>query len=38
MNKESKRSLWSFILGILQLIVGIGKRHVEKHTDSKEDE
>ena len=38
MDKKAKKSLWTFILGILQLIVGIGKRHVEKHTDSKEDE
>ena len=37
MDKKAKKSLWTFILGILQLIVGIGKSHVDKYTGDKGD-
>lgn len=36
MDKKAKKSLWTFILGILQLIVGIGQRHVDKYAGDKE--
>ena len=34
MNKESKKSLWSFIIGLFELIFSIGKKHVDKHVNN----
>ena len=33
MNKESKKSLWSFFIGLFELILSIGKKHVDKNAE-----
>ena len=34
MNKESKKTLWSFLISVFKLILGIGEKHVEKHVNN----
>lgn len=33
MNSNAKSALLRFVLGVIELVLSIGKRHVEKHSE-----